>query len=51
MKCSCGQEIQEGEIFNLIINEEIVNVCGDCWWNSIRTKPKPKGEENNVQPL
>jgi hypothetical protein len=28
MKCSCGKEIEEGEIFNLIVNGEIVNVGG-----------------------
>jgi hypothetical protein len=42
MKCSCGKEIQEGEIFSLIINGKIVDVCGDCWWASL----KPKGKEN-----
>jgi len=36
MKCSCGKEIQEREIFNLIINGEIVNVCEDCWWNYLK---------------
>lgn len=41
MKCSCGKEIEEGEIFNFIINGEIVNVCGDCWWESL--KPYAKG--------
>jgi ribosome-binding protein aMBF1 (putative translation factor) len=42
MTCDCGKEIADGEIFNLIINGKIVNVCGDCWWNSL----KPKGENN-----
>ena len=40
MKCSCGKEIEDGEIFNLIINGEIVNVCGDCWWEDIKNKSK-----------
>ena len=35
MKCSCGQEIEDGEVFNIIINNDIVNVCANCWWNYI----------------
>jgi ribosome-binding protein aMBF1 (putative translation factor) len=43
MLCSlCRKEIEEGEIFNLIVDNKIVTVCGHCWWNSI--KQQPKGE-------
>jgi hypothetical protein len=48
MKCDCGKEIEDGEIFNLIIEGKIINVCGECWWNSI--KQQSKGE-NDVHAL
>ena len=43
MICSlCRKEIEEREIFNLIVDGKIVTVCGDCWWASL----KPKGKDD-----